>query len=81
MGLWARLKSWLARRRRRGVVELVHPALYQLAHDYETFPKLVPLKKGGWAITAPRYRPVIASTPQECIRKFRQKNPRKKPHP
>lgn len=76
MGLWARFKSWLASRRHKAPG--AHPDLYQLAHDYETFPKLVPLKGGGWAITAPRYRPVIASTPEEAIRKFRRQNPRKR---
>ncbi|NIT79582.1 MAG: hypothetical protein GWN58_33025 [Anaerolineae bacterium] len=78
MGLWARFKKWLARRRLHDEAEVARQDLYQLAHDYETFPKLVPLKKGGWALTAPRYRPVIATTPAEAIRKFRQRNPRKR---
>ena len=79
MGLWARFKRWQAKRRREEEAEAARLQLYNLAHEYETFPKLVPLKKGGWALTAPRYRPVIANTPAEVIQKFRRQNPRKKP--
>lgn len=78
MGLWARFKRWRARRHRDQEAEVARQDLYQLAHDYETFPKLVPLKKGGWALTAQRYRPVIAATPADAIKKFRQRNPRKR---
>ena len=79
MGLLERFRQWRRKRQREEALAPVKQDLYDLAHEYETFPKMISLKKGdGWILTAPRYRMVIASTPAEAIRKFRQRNPRKR---
>jgi hypothetical protein len=78
MGFWGWLK---AKFRRRPPPPETPPELYRLAHDYEIFPKLVPLKGGSWAVTAPPYRPAIASTPEKAIQQFRRQNPRRRPSP
>jgi hypothetical protein len=74
VGIRARYQFWRVRRHRRRQARQVQLDLYRIAQDYKTFPRLSSLRKGAWALTAPGYRPVIADTPQDAVRRFLQRN-------
>lgn len=64
MNPWRHFKSWRVRR-----------ALRQLAQDYETFPRLLPLRTRGWILMASYYKPALSrKTELDTIRKFRKLN-------
>lgn len=75
MGLWQWLKAWYMRQRRALRDRQIQRALHALAADYETFPTLVPMRKrNGWILMTPNYRPIVASTREETIARFRRYN-------
>ena len=71
MGFLALFRAWRARRRPQQEAERITWELTQLANDLGVTPQLISLRNNLWALTAPGYRPVVAGSPGEALRKFR----------